>query len=285
MTDLDARFRGCLLGLALGDALGAPHEGGRPGGTLGPAPDVLRWTDDTEMALGLARSLAEKRGLDEDHLARTWAEGADFTRGYGGGARRLLERIRQGGDWRSGVRAIFPQGSYGNGAAMRAAPLGLFFREAPAEPAARAAAITHGHPLGIEGGVLVARAVAMALSGRLDLAALRDGCREADFRGRLEVAGQDLSGEQVRERLGAGVEAHRSVVTAIHAAHRFGEFLPMIAFVVSLGGDVDTIGAMAGAIFGAREGVEALPADLLGRLEARDAIEAAARRLYEASSQ
>ncbi len=281
MPDLESRFLGSLLGLALGDALGARHEGGRPGMTLDVGPDLLRWTDDTEMALGLAQSLADHHGLDEDHLARTWAEGADFTRGYGGGARRLLERIRQGADWRSSVRALFPEGSYGNGAAMRAAPIGLFYAD-PAEPAARAAGITHAHPLGIEGGVLIARAVRMALEGPLDLPALQASCTTPEFRERLAIAGTDLSADEVRQRLGAGVEAHRSATTAVHVAHRFREFLPMIRFVVSLGGDVDTIGAMAGGIFGAREGVEALPADLLGRLEERELIEARARALLQA---
>ena len=58
-----------------------------------------------------------------------------------------------------------------------------------------------------------------------------------------------------------------------------GEFMPMMEFIVSLGGDVDTIGAMAGGIFGARQGVESLPADALYRLESREAIETAARGL------
>ena len=279
--DLESRFVGSLLGLALGDALGARHEGGRPGMSLVLDGGPLRWTDDTEMAMGLTHSLAEKGGLDEDHLAKTWAEGADFTRGYGGGARRLLERIRQGFDWRSSTKIVFPQGSLGNGAAMRSAPLGLFYED-PAEPAARAAAITHAHPLGIEGGVLIARATAMALKGELDLAVLREGCREAEFRDRLLVAGEPHSADEVRRIFGAGVEAHRSATTAVHVAHRFHDFMPMIEFVVSLGGDVDTIGAMAGAIFGARQGVESLPADALARLEERAWIEKWARRLYAA---
>lgn len=277
----ESRFLGSLLGLALGDALGARYEGGRPGMVLETGGDLLRWTDDTEMALGLAQSLAEKKGLDEDHLARTWAEGADFKRGYGGGARRLLERIRQGADWRSSSRLLFPEGSYGNGAAMRAAPLGLFYAD-PAEPAARAAGITHAHALGLEGGVLIARAVAMALRGPLDLAALSAGCRQPEFLERLAIAGEALTGDEIRLRLGAGVEAHRSAVTAVHIAHRFREFLPMMTFIVSLGGDVDTIGAMAGGIFGAREGVEALPAELLERLEERALIEKRARQLLQA---
>src|SRR5262245_31347877 len=125
MAGLEDKFVGSLLGLALGDALGAPFEGGLAARLAWRALGIgkrgtLRWTDDTEMALGLARSLTEHRGLDADSLARAWAEEADWKRGYGGGALRLLARIRGGEDWRTANRSVFPAGSYGNGAAMRA---------------------------------------------------------------------------------------------------------------------------------------------------------------------
>ena len=127
MTSLEDRFVGSLLGLALGDAVGAPHEG-----SLGPRlvwkllgigrSRLLRTTDDTEMAVLLAGSLAEHGGVEPDALARTWAHGASWTRGYGPGARAVLARIRAGEDWRTANRSAFPEGSFGNGAAMRAAP-------------------------------------------------------------------------------------------------------------------------------------------------------------------
>jgi poly(ADP-ribose) glycohydrolase ARH3 len=88
--------------------------------------------------------------------------------------------------------------------------------------------------------------------------------------------------ETVVRTLGHAIVAHESVVTAIHVARRFNEFVPLMNFVNSLGGDTDTIGAMAGSIFGARHGVGALPADDLARLEDRESIEATARGLYGA---
>jgi len=171
MSDLEDKFVGSILGLALGDALGARYEGGLFGQALWWAlgvgkGDLLRWSDDTEMALGLAKSLIEHRGVDLDHLARTWAENADWKRGYGPGARKLLARIRDGENWRVANRAIFPDGSFGNGAAMRAAPLGLFFHDNATElvrAAESSSSITHAHPLGIEGGVLIARATARSI--------------------------------------------------------------------------------------------------------------------------
>ncbi len=284
------RFVGCLLGLALGDALGARHEGGLLARGLWALlgigkPGVLRWTDDTAMALGLARSLATRRGLDADHLAATWAHDARWTRGYGPGALAVLRRVRRGEPWATASRAVFPDGSYGNGAAMRAAPLGLWFHDDAAAldaAATLAASITHAHPLGIEGGVLMARATA-ALVGPLDLARLRASCREPAFRERLAVADDlTLDVAEVRRRLGSGVAALDSVPTALHLARRFDAFEPMIAFAVALGGDVDTIAAMAGALIGARHGIAVLPTAALGRLEARAELEAAARALFAA---
>jgi ADP-ribosylglycohydrolase len=280
-----------MLGLALGDALGAVHEGGLLARltwrVLGIGKGrLLRYTDDTEMALVLTRSLATRRGVDSDALAREWAEQARWTRGYGRGTLRLLARVRRGEDWRTANRSVFRSGSYGNGAAMRAAPLGLWFRDDPealTDAARLAASITHAHPLGIEGGVLVAHATAMALRGPLDLVALRERCVEEAFRSRLEAAVSPMDPDAARRRLGNSIRADESVVTALHAATRFDEFLPMIEWITAVGGDTDTIGAMAGAVYGARHGIASLPVDLLARVEARGDIDSAARALHAAA--
>jgi poly(ADP-ribose) glycohydrolase ARH3 len=291
------RYAASLLGLALGDAMGAAYEGGPFAQLLWKALGVgsrggLRWTDDTQMALGLTESLLERDGLDPDHLARIWAEGATWERGYGAGTIRLLRLVRKGADWREANRSVFPDGSYGNGAAMRAAPLGLYFRGRDAElreAAALAASITHAHPLGIEGGVLIARAVSLALEEPWDpeifLDALLDGCRRKEYRSRLGLARSWLSAppepKAVARELGTSIRAHESAVTAVHAFLRSDEdFAKMMDFVIGLGGDTDTIGAMAGGIFGARHGLEPLPGDLLDRLEDRGRIETLGRELH-----
>src|SRR5690349_18966772 len=119
------RCQGCLLGLALGDALGAPYEGGplerllwRLSGRT--RQGEMRWTDDTQMSLDLAESLAEKGALDPDDLAQRFARSYHWSRGYGPGAAKLLKRIACGADWREANRSVYPAGSYGNGGAMRA---------------------------------------------------------------------------------------------------------------------------------------------------------------------
>ena len=99
------RFEGCLLRLALGDALGAPYEGGpierllwRLIGTT--KQGEMRWTDDTQMALDVAESLVAKGVVDADDLARRFASSYRWSRGYGPGAAKLLKRIARGADWR-----------------------------------------------------------------------------------------------------------------------------------------------------------------------------------------
>jgi poly(ADP-ribose) glycohydrolase ARH3 len=297
--DKEDRFVGSMLGLALADAMGAKFEGGFFGGLIwkalgGERGGLLRWTDDTDMAVGLAESLVECNGLDPDHLAKRWADRMGWTRGYGPGARKLLKQIKAGADWRTANRSVFPSGSFGNGAGMRAAPLGLYFHGNPEElarSAGTASSITHAHPLGLEGGKLIARAVALVLSEPFEpegfLDTLRDFCGQEEYRSRLETArswvGGDPTFEEVRAKLGVSIRAHESVVTAVHAFVRHNtDFMALIEYVIRLGGDTDTIGAMAGGIFGALRGTAALPPNELSRLEAREYIEKLARQLYAA---
>jgi len=297
---LEDRFVGSMLGLAPGDAMGVKYEFGDYGYSLWVAmgcdkSGMLRWTDDTEMAIGLAESLVECKGVDPDRLAKRWAEKMQEVRGYGGGAVQLLDLIRQGAPWQKANRAVFPDGSFGNGAAMRAAPLGLYYHrdeDELREAVTSASRITHAHPLGIEGGLLVARAVALALAERFDARRFLDELYEFsdrdEFSLRLALArkwmDQKAPIERVREDLGTAVVAHKSVVTAIYSFCRFSDdFQGLMKFIIELGGDTDTIGAMAGGIFGAKNGAAALPQDLLVKLEARGEIERIARELAKPS--
>lgn len=290
------RCAGSLLGLALGDALGSRNEGSRGGAWTPPDPhtvDVLGWTDDTAMAVGLTEVLVERRGFDADAVALRWGEHfrREPWRGYGGGARALLDRLAAGEDWRVANRSVFPDGSFGNGAAMRAAPLGLCYAHDPvrlAQVSRQAAEITHAHPLGIDGGVLIARAVALASLEQPAPSALLEALipvvRTPEFLHRLALArdwlASPVSFDVVRAKLGRGVAAHESAVTAVYAACRFErDYLGMIRWINELGGDTDTIGAMAGAICGARYGTAALPPQYLARLEAHARIERLARDL------
>jgi len=294
------RFEGCLLGLALGDALGAPYEGGpvelmlwrligrtRQGET--------RWTDDTQMSLDVAESLAALGGVDADDLALRFARSYQWSRGYGPGAAKLLKRIARGADWRQANRSVYPGGSYGNGGAMRAPVVGLFYAdrfEELAEAARLSASVTHAHPLGIEGAVLLATATALAARANRPVAILQGAagqCNLEPFMARLGIAsdwlqsGADPTTGEVRRKLGNGIAASESCVTALYIALQFLErpFEEMLRFAAGCGGDVDTIGAMAGAVWGAANGAAKLPPSRLAKLEQRARLSSAAAALHE----
>jgi poly(ADP-ribose) glycohydrolase ARH3 len=121
------RFEGCLLGLALGDALGACYEGGLAERILwsligSTKQGHMRWTDDTQMSVDIAESLVAKGEMDADDLALRFAGSYRWNRGYGPSAAKLLKRIAGGADWRQANRWVHPEGSYGNGAVGGSSP-------------------------------------------------------------------------------------------------------------------------------------------------------------------
>jgi poly(ADP-ribose) glycohydrolase ARH3 len=282
----ESAFVGSLLGLAVGDALGAPFEGltseiiyhsfGRPSDIVAAPPvDALLCTDDTHMTLGLAECLTTHGRVDQDALAGIFARNFDPARGYGAGAARLLHAVRDGGDWRAHARATFPDGSFGNGAAMRAAPVGLFFADdlgRVAAEAAEQARVTHAHPLGVEGAVLLAVAAAIAARGGPFHAEhfygeLYPFAREEEFQWLLRTA-YKLTPADSLACLGNSLEAHRSVVTALACFAGAPDSYPTaVARALAQGNDVDTLMAMTGALSGARLGPAAVPGNLVARLE------------------
>jgi poly(ADP-ribose) glycohydrolase ARH3 len=279
-------FHGCLLGQAIGDALGAPFEGqpadfvffnsGPVGELLAqPSTEVLRYTDDTQMMIGVAESLLDDGQIDQHHLRQRFVANYDPERGYGPGARRILEGLARGEDVEQLVDTVFPGGSFGNGAAMRVAPIGLLFGpdlDRVAEEARASAWPTHRHPLGVEGVQVLALAVALAAQGPpLDRGTLyrelRRRCRTEEFRWQLRAAAK-LRPHHSVHFLGNSLPAHRSVVTAIACFTTCaGSFEQAVAKAIALGDDTDTLAAMAGALCGAYVGVAAIPERWLERLE------------------
>jgi len=284
--DRQARFEGCLLGLAVGDAMGAPFEGSDPDflkrNYAGPRAlldlpgngKTLVYTDDTQMMLGVAEALLEKDLPTERDYARRYAENYEPWRGYGGGARVTLECLRNGMDSALASTVVFPDGSFGNGAAMRVAPVGLRFARDPERLLAQAresARPTHRHPLGIEGAVVMARAVSLAvemdaLDGDRFFDALEAVVETEELAAQLKRA-RTAGGEELGA-LGSSVTAHRSVPTAVACFARYPRSYPdAVGTAILLGGDTDTIAAMAGAISGAFLGRHAIPKRWLTALE------------------
>jgi ADP-ribosylglycohydrolase len=285
------RISGCLLGLALGDALGAPYEGGfverLAWKAIGRTRDGrMRWSDDTQMSIDVAESLIACRGVDPDDLAMRFARSYRWSRGYGPGAARTLKRIRRGEDWRAANRAVYREGSFGNGGAMRSPVLGVFYadrQEQLLKAVEQTAIITHAHELGIEGARLIAVATGLAAQGLSSAAILQVIIGLAmlePFRSRLVTArywfesDQTPETSQVAQMLGNGIAAAESCVTALYLAMRFLDkaFLDMHNFIIQCRGDVDTIAAMAGGIWGAANGLGALPHQKLQLLEDRERL-------------
>lgn len=289
-------FRGALLGTAVGDALGMPVEGWSAAAIArqyGAIRDMLparlgrgTYTDDTQMMIALAESMTRIQRIDGADIATTYARWCDPQRGYGGGALRALRRIRSGVSWCEAGKGDFPGGSYGNGGAMRIAPVGLVYGagDVPTLRQAVEAAVycTHTHPLGIDGAVCQARTIGIlaqqrdeAISSSLPaiFAAIHEAVDTEEFHAALKqvetlLQCSEVSVEHVIERLGHGVAALEAVPAALYAFLAFPEsFEDAVVYAVGLGGDTDTIGAMAGALSGAYLGVSYIPDRWLDALE------------------
>lgn len=297
ILDLDRRLkaRGALLGAACGDAIGAPFEGmpalvRRSEDVLAETSSGLHYTDDTAMTIALAESLVEVGDLDQDHLAGTFATHwrREPWRGYGRAAFELLQSIAAGGAWRSlAARQFGGQGSWGNGGAMRVAPVAVMAGgDVPRAVALarRSAQVTHAHPLGIDGAAVQAGAISLALATPRNeplavqpyLARLRLIAREQAMVEQLEQVGafeSDPDPGEVGGILGTGVDALSAVPAGIGAAVFAGgrgtadAMADTIRFALAMGGDTDTIASMAGAIVGAHLGAEAIPQSWVRRLE------------------
>lgn len=227
------------------------------------------------MMIGVAETCAECGRIDEARLCRAFAENYHPERGYGPSARHVIEAMKDGRDWRTLSQTLLPGGSFGNGAAMRVAPVGLLFADQPEElweQAKLSALPTHTHPLGIEGAQLLAFAVSWALRATTfdrkrfwrDLLAR---ATTEEFRWHIGVAAK-LKPSDSLASLGSTLHAHRSVVTAIACfAATPGDFEMAIARAIGLGDDTDTVAAMAGSLVGAFAGASAIPPRLLAKLE------------------
>jgi poly(ADP-ribose) glycohydrolase ARH3 len=300
---LKSKFLGCLVGTAIGDALGARREGrgmarSEDIASLAERLEQLIYTDDTHMTIGIAESLIESKGFNGEHMAQTFIKNyeAEPWRGYGPGPPRIFWMMKSGETWYSAANRLYQGGSFGNGSAMRVAPVGLLYSDDPErlrEIAHKSSSITHSHEFGKEGAALQAYAVALALNTASD----EDISREA-FLSKLQnfiqnqlykkkvAQMRELLGEQDKARvvtmLGNGIEAPRSVPTAIYCFLRQPQsYKDTVIYAISLGGDTDTIAAMAGAISGAYLGIEAIPQEWRAKLENRDYIEALAEKLWQ----
>lgn len=305
MTELRDRFRGCLRGLAVGDALGTTLEF-RPPGTFEPIDDLVgggpfglrpgEWTDDTSMALCLAESLLE-RGFDpHDQLtryARWWQDGYLSSTGscfdIGGTVEPALEDFVRSGRTR---RPRDPRGA-GNGSLMRIAPVPLAFAADPARAvglAGESSWTTHGAPAAADAcryaAVLIVGAVAGTPKEELLASAYAPVpglWAERPLVPEIEaIAAGSFRHREPPEIRGGGYAVH-CLEAALWALDRSSSFREGALLAVNLGDDADTTGAVFGQLAGALYGAGGIPPEWLDRLARRELIEDFADRLLERS--
>lgn len=307
-------FLGCLLGLAIGDALGMPVEGwpheriaeryGRldgyraktlADGTLVKAGEI---TDETETALCVVESVTVSGGVDADNIGARllYLARGESKRWLGAATIAALDAADQTLDFQV---PLDEDGPATGDVAVRGVPIGLlhavgtFDADALRVDAETVTRLTHGSPAAIAATTAVAYGVNLAARG--DVARdewareigrfLQGGALEA----RLEAAADLMVGRvpvaDALAKLGTGPTAVQSIPAAVYAAMAAPTFEDAVFAAVNAGGDTDTVGALAGALAGAHFGVSGIPQQLIDDLEARIYVSLAAPWFYRIASQ
>ena len=299
LTDVELdRARGVLLGLAVGDALGGPlefmsaaeirarHRGPVEdyvgGGWLSLEPG--QGTDDTAMALALARSAATSMSYDPDWALKAYLEW--FRTGppdVGSTIRAALEAADAGGSAIAAAETLHRRAgrSAGNGSLMRIAPSALRYLRQPERRALAARAdskLTHHDDHAADACQWLCEMIAGLVAGvhpaeLVAPATLRAECEVTSVAAAAAANGHAVG--YVGTALGVASAALRTVKS----------FEEGLTWAVNLGGDADTNGAVAGALLGARFGARAIPARWLDQLFARDEASALADRLVTLATQ
>jgi ADP-ribosyl-[dinitrogen reductase] hydrolase len=302
---LKSRFRGAMLGLAVGDALGTALEFKPPGSftkiddMLGGGPFHLKpgqWTDDTSMALCLAESLVEKRGFDPiDQLERytRWASNGYLSSNsgvfdIGNTVRAALERFARTHEGYSG--SVDPS-SAGNGSLMRLAPVPLFYVQRPTEAIDRSgqsSRTTHGAPTAVDAcryfgglivGALLGESKEVLLSKRYS--PIQRCWREHELVKEIdEIATGTFMELQPPEILGSGYVV-KCLEAALWAFHNSNSFREGCLLAVNLGDDADTTGAVYGQLAGAYYGEDDIPKDWRSKLSHHGLIMTFAENLFK----
>ena len=284
-----------LEGLSVGDAFGecffSLPLAAREARTLLPPPWPV--TDDTMMAIDIVEILATHSSIPESALARRFLHSFDSSRGYGPAMHSLFDRLAltEGSAWQAESRALFGgRGSFGNGSAMRVAPLGAFFAtDIPRllQAAAASATTTHAHPEATAGAIAVAAAAALVVQTSADpdppspldlLTAVRDLIPSGDVRTGVERAltlPAETSPRRAAALLGSGSRTScpdTVPFTLWSAATSLGSYADAITRTASGGGDMDTTCAIVGGLVVLRSGLASIPSAWHQRRESLDGL-------------
>lgn len=301
--ELIERYRGCLLGLAVGDALGTTIEFQAPntfepiGNIVGGGPFHLKpgeWTDDTSMALCLAESLIECQGFNPtdqlERYLRWYREGHLSSTGYcfdiGSTVRSALLRFEKTGE--ASCASTDPK-SAGNGSIMRLAPVPLFYANDPAiaiEKSGESSKTTHGAKIAVDAcryfGALIVGAVNGVNKEEL-LSEYYSPTHSYWMQHPLtpeidEIARGSFKHLQPPEIKGSGYVA-KSLEASLWAFYHSNSFREGCIMAVNLGDDADTTGAVYGQLAGAYCGENGIPQNWLDKIAKRELITSYAEKL------
>jgi len=296
---LSDRFRGCLLGLACGDAVGTtvefmPRESFTPvtdmtgGGPFNLQPG--QWTDDTSMALCLAESLLHKGGFyAADQMERYlnwWTSGYLSSTGecfdIGLTVRQALTDFQRNGDPFAGSTDRY---SAGNGSMMRLAPVVLFYfpdTHRIQTFAADSSRTTHAAPEAVECCLVLSEIIANALRGTPKAQMLQVQSSSLVEPKVIAIA-QGLYREKERADIVGSGYAVASLEAALWCFHHTGSYAEAVLAATNLGDDADTTAAIVGQVAGAYYGVQGIPEDWLTKLWMREHIQTVADELMRVS--
>jgi len=300
VKDVSDRFRGCLLGLAVGDAVGTSVEF-EPRGSFRPVIDMVgggpfglkpgQWTDDTSMALCLAESLIEKQGFDArdqmDRYVRWYREGHLSSTGacfdIGSTTRSALLGFEQAGEPFSGSTDPY---SAGNGSLMRLAPIPMFFYpdvEKAVLYASDSSRTTHGEVEFLDACCLYAFMLSKGLDGTPKNDILFGVTNTVVMQGQSPKI-QAIAAGEYRDKAADQIRGSGYVVESLEAAlwclHTTDTFRDAILKAVNLGDDADTTAAVCGQIAGAHYGESGIPPGWLSKLCMREKITEFADQLH-----
>jgi ADP-ribosylglycohydrolase len=298
------RYRGSLLGLAVGDAVGTTLEF-KPPGSFTPIEDMVgggpfhlqpgQWTDDTSMALCLAESLIEQQGFNPVHQLQKYLQW--YREGYLSSTGRCfdignttIDGLRQFEKTQEPYCGSTDPRSAGNGSIMRLAPVPLFYAKRPLEAIAKSAEssrTTHQATVAVEACRYLGALIVGAVNGvsREELLSKRYSpvpgyweknplVEEID-----EIALGSFKHRQPPEIQGSGyvVKSLEAALWAFYNSHSFREGCLL---AVNLGDDADTTGAVYGQLAGAFYGESGIPESWRSQLAYRQLIESMANQLF-----
>jgi poly(ADP-ribose) glycohydrolase ARH3 len=303
MSDIKDKFLGGMIGSALGDAIGELAFLYRKKELLCAQLEQLkefRYTDDSAMSIGLAESILKKGDLDQQDLGETFRYNYEREpwRGYASGPPTIFNMVQHLGiTYTDAARNLFGgTGSFGNGAAMRIAPVGLFFHNSPDlyEKACISAAVTHAHPVGMDGAAVQSKAVSLAVKfdpeeafpHNVFIETLIDFAITPDIGEKIllvqKLCNTNVPPSSAAEQLGRTVSVHESMPFALYCFLRYPKSFEECLFCAILhGGDRDTLGAMSCAISGAYLGIKSIPQSWRQKLENLSYIEDLALNLSQ----